>query len=282
VGVGAAALAGPPPAPAETVLIQDVTFVSWNVHVGNGDVRGFIRDLRAGLLTGGRPPDHIVVLLQEAVRVPGVPDLGPGVRGARRIAAAHQDKEDIESLGRELGLWLAYVPSMRNGHRPDDPAADRGNAILSTLPLSAPVAIELPFTRQRRVALLTDVALSPTEVLAVGVVHLDALTTSRRLWIFGTRGWRARQVEALAALLPVGSLVVGADLNTWLGAGEPATRHLRRLFGVQENAPGSPGKRRRTLDYLFFRAVPPATGRSVEVPNTYGSDHHPLIGWFNK
>ena len=31
--------------PARTADIGDITFVSWNVHVGNGDIRRFVRDL---------------------------------------------------------------------------------------------------------------------------------------------------------------------------------------------------------------------------------------------
>ena len=43
---------------------------------------------------------------------------------------------------------------MRNGSSAGDPAEDRGSAILSTLPLSEPIAVELPGERQRRVVII--------------------------------------------------------------------------------------------------------------------------------
>ena len=46
---------------------------------------------------------------------------------------------------------------MRNGSSAGDPAEDRGSAILSTLPLSEPIAIELPGERQRRVVIIAQV-----------------------------------------------------------------------------------------------------------------------------
>jgi endonuclease/exonuclease/phosphatase family metal-dependent hydrolase len=281
-GVGPAALLALSTPPASAVAATDIIFVSWNVHVGNGDLRAFIRDLRAGLLTGGHAPAQFVLLLQEAVRLQDVPAFPPGARGARRISASHQKDQDIEALARDLRLSVAYAPSMRNGARATDLSADRGNAVISTLPLSAPVALELPFRRQRRVALLAEVALSPTSALPVMVIHVDALNTSRRLWVFGTAEWRDRQVRALEPVLPSGPLVVGADLNTWRGEDEPAVRHLRELLGLPAQTTNPSDPRRRVLDYLFLRGAGSATARYVVVPDQYGSDHHPLIGWFSK
>jgi endonuclease/exonuclease/phosphatase family metal-dependent hydrolase len=265
--------AGPP---ADGVPLSDIAFASWNVHVGNGDLRAFIEDLRSGRLTNGRVPRHFVLLLQEAVRVLGVPSLPAGAKGARRIGAAHQDTEDIQTLAIGLGLSMVYAPSMRNGNGARDPASDRGNAILSTLPLSNPTAIELPFERQRRVALFAEMTGSAAPSLSVGVVHLDATDAARHLRVFHARGWRATQAMAVENLLPPGPVVVGADLNTWLsglsglGSEEPAARSFRQLLG------GNPG---RGIDYLFFRGS--ATAHYEVVSSRYGSDHHPLIGWFS-
>ena len=100
----------------ESASIADITFVSWNVHVGNGDVRRFVRELREGRLTDGRTVRHFVLLLQEAVRSNGVPAYLAGAAGAARIGAADQS-QDIVEVSRELGLELIYVPSMRNGTR---------------------------------------------------------------------------------------------------------------------------------------------------------------------
>lgn len=272
-GVGPVTVAQTAGAPAERVLLNDVTFVSWNVHVGNGNLRGFVEDLRAGRLTNGRVPGHFVLMLQEAVRATAVPAFTQGTKAARRIGAPHQDAEDIGAVGRELGLSVVYAPSMRNGKGVEDPATDRGNAILSTLPVANPVAIELPIERQRRVALFADVSLSDTYTLPVGVIHLDATDAAHHLRVFHARRWRETQAMALDSLLPQGTLVVGADLNTWMGRGEPASLYFRRLFG------GTPHE---GLDYLFFRGSElTTTARYEVVSNKYGSDHHPIVGWFS-
>ncbi len=218
------------------VSLSDVTFVSWNVQVGNGDVRAFVNDLRAGKLAGGRRVDHFVLMLQEAVRRDGVPTYSRDAAGARRISARDDSRADIVELSRDLDLALIYVPSMRNGNSPENPPSDRGNAILSTLPLSDPVAVELPGERQRRVAIMATVAPSSgagsTTAVSVGVIHLDALGAPRRLWVFWTPWMRELQVKSLEAALPLpeGAVVLGADLNTWHGKDELAVRVLNRHF----------------------------------------------------
>ncbi len=269
-----------PRAAEAPIHLRDVTFVSWNVHVGQADVERFVADLRAGHLTPERNVGPLVLLLQEAVRLDGVPPLSPGASAAGRIAPHENLPVDVGALARALQMYLFYVPSMRNGHSRSDPPADRGNAILSTLPLADAEAIELPFGRQRRVALLATVLLAGGGRASVGVVHLDALGPPRHLWIFGTEGTRARQARALRQRLPEGTLVLGTDLNTWLGEQEPAARLLRSIATGTRLPVTAPGSRRRVLDYLFFRA-PAATAEWVRVDAKYGSDHHPLVGWIN-
>src|SRR5262245_38393304 len=46
------------------VFTDSFAVVSWNVHVGGGDVDRFVTDLRAGRLTKGRPISQFVLLLQ--------------------------------------------------------------------------------------------------------------------------------------------------------------------------------------------------------------------------
>ena len=41
------------PSKTEKVTIDSVTLVSWNVHVGSGDLDQFINDLQKGILTDG-------------------------------------------------------------------------------------------------------------------------------------------------------------------------------------------------------------------------------------
>jgi endonuclease/exonuclease/phosphatase family metal-dependent hydrolase len=258
--------------------------------VGNGDIPAFVRDLRAGLVTNGRPVRHFVLMLQEAVRTAGVPPLSVEAVGAQRIAArAHvgpvlsdgPEWIDIVDISRDLSTHLLYVPSMRNGNSPDEAAADRGSAILSTLPLSDPVAVELPGERQRRVAIVAKLSVpsSSASQVSVGVVHLDALGAPSRFWLFGTSWMRELQVKSMGSLLPPGNLVLGADLNTWHGTSEPAVRHLTQLFAGTPMSLNRDGLGLRVLDYMFFRAEPNRSAHYEVVTNAYGSDHRPLVGW---
>jgi len=266
-------------ATAEAAALDEIVFVSWNVHVGNGDVDRFVADLRSGRLTDGRVPRHVVLLLQEATRANNVPPLDSSAEGAHRISARAVASSAIEALSTRLEMSAVYVPSMRNGDNDDDPPADRGNAILSTLALGNPSAVELPFERQRRVALFAELELSNGQTMSVGVVHLDALGSARRLWLFDAPSLRRSQAEALRTVLPEGPLVLGADLNTWLGPDEEAARTLREVSD-NATAPDHPrADRRSTLDYLFFRTGQALVGHVQTVPDKYGSDHRPIVGW---
>jgi endonuclease/exonuclease/phosphatase family metal-dependent hydrolase len=276
-GVGSAAMQSVTPSRApDTTSMEDIVFVSWNVHVGIGDIRAFVNDLRAGLHTDGRRFPHYVLLLQEAVRTGDVPAFTKGASGAKRIAP-HPPLQalDIVSVSTELGTSLIYVPSMRNGTSAD-PAEDRGSAILSTLPLSAPIAVELPGERQRRVAIVAKAA-----SVSVAVVHLDALGGARWLRLFWTPWMRDVQVRSTASVLPDGPLVVGADLNTWHGRDELAAHFLGQLFRDTPLSIDRQGLGLRVLDYMFFRAGPRQRGRYRQVERRYGSDHRPLVGWID-
>ncbi len=256
--------------------LDDIVFVSWNVHVGNGDLRRFLADLRRGTHTRGRAFDHYVLILQEAVRIGRVPQFADGMSGADRIAAHPAGGAiDIAEAAQELGLSLLYVPSMRNGNSADDPPADRGNAILSTLPLSNPAAVELPGESQRRVAVLADAG-----PVTVGGIHLDALGSwNLRLRLFWTPWLRDAQLRSLESLLPGGPLVIGADLNSWHGRDELAVRALNEVDGVTPATVDREGLGLRVLDYLFFRMGEDRRAYYRQLGNKYGSDHSPLVGW---
>jgi endonuclease/exonuclease/phosphatase family metal-dependent hydrolase len=163
---------------------------------------------------------------------------------------------------------------MRNGNSPNEPAEDRGSAILSTLPLANPRAIELPGERQRRVVILADAG-----SFAAGAVHLDAFGGSKRLRVFWTTWMRDVQVRTLRQALPEGPLALGADLNTWHGPDEFAVRSLRDAFAGTRVSVERHGQGLRTLDYLFVRSPDGRTVRYREIENKYGSDHRPLVGW---
>lgn len=259
-----------------------LAIVSWNTHVGGADLMAFVRDLRAGRWSGGAPVGDFVLLLQEVFRrgdlVPGA-GASPHVPGAIVPRAPASGRLDVVETAKRLGLALFYAPSMRNGARVAGGAEDRGNSILSTLPLSGFRVIELPFERQRRVAVAAAVTLRSgcgRAALDLATVHLDPRGARRRLIVLSPGG-RRRQAQGLLAALPrAGPAVVGGDLNTWLWGREGAVLELRRAF--PDTPPGGgPTYESLRLDYLFFRLAPGwrATWRVSE--ESYGSDHRPVI-----
>ena len=290
LGVGPAAAYGPTPR-ADAVQFSDLAVVTWNVHGGGGDVDALIRDLRAGQLDG-QPTESFVLLLQEAFRSgPAVPaELDSNAKGSRRVAPDTEDRQEssIEALAHRNGLHLLYVPSLRNGGS-DDPPEDRGNAILSTLPLSEWEALELPLERQRRVAVAARIQVTSRagEKLRVRFVnvHFDLRSPWRRFYR-SLGAARAEQAKAVVERFQNDSVVVvGGDLNTWFGGtGEEAARIMRRAFP-------QPGKRNESrtvsapgplpdllLDHLFFRLPPDMSASYQVVENRYGSDHFPVLG----
>jgi endonuclease/exonuclease/phosphatase family metal-dependent hydrolase len=261
-----------------------LAIVGWNVHVGGGDLVTLLDRLESGGVTGA-PVSQYVVLIQEAHRSEGdVPPVAPGIDVPRRIAprAANRVREDVVSIARRRGLALYYVPSMRNGD--DAPFEDRGNAILSTLPLEDLVAVELPFTRQRRIAIGASIQGRTRDGrpwnLQLASIHLDTLAGPSRLWIFAA-GWRGAQARtAIAGLGERDSAVVSGDLNTWLfGSWESAVRRFRESHPQTRTAVTPPGASAHgRLDYVFYRLPQPWTSEVRMLRERYGSDHAPLVG----
>jgi endonuclease/exonuclease/phosphatase family metal-dependent hydrolase len=224
-------------------------------------------------------------MLQEAIRTGDVPALVPaGAESARRLGSARDlERADIASLADRLGMSVLYVPSMRNGGASSNhPPSDRGNAILSTLPLTNATAIELPGARQRRVAVTADITVHASggdRSMTVVAVHMDALGSPRSLWFFGGPSTRLRQASSLVEALSDRPAIVGADLNSWLGPGEGAVSTLLRAFpSTPRRWPRGTFNSELVLDYLFFRLPPAWHATVVRAPDRYGSDHFPLVG----
>jgi endonuclease/exonuclease/phosphatase family metal-dependent hydrolase len=259
-------------------VADEVTIVSWNTDLGAGDLQRFVAALPRSR--------EMVLLLQEVYRGgPEVPHvLPPGAAYARRkggaAAGARYKDQDIVAVARTLGLALYYVPSMRNGAASSE---DRGNAILSSLPLDDLAAYELPFERQRRVAVSALIGghTSTGSVwhLRVVDVHLDNTFDPRRLWLASEHG-RTRQARSLLTALDEDEpLVVGGDFNTWGGFSDETYLALARRF------PGGPGSDRRPtfrgllrLDHLFFRLARGWSASFHRADDRFGSDHYPLVG----
>lgn len=261
--------------------VDRFALVAWNMHEGAGDLGRLIADLRAGRLTAGVPVSQFVVLAQEAYRArpPGGTD--GRARSAKWAAAIRPTgpREAIVEAADALDLALFYVPSMGNG--PPDVGEDRGNAILSTLPLTNFIAVELPMERQRRVAVSAMISARTTAgspwTLRVVSVHLSNLV-AHHLWIFSEAG-RARQARALASALPEGiPTALGGDLNTWFGFSDAALRALTNRFSsAAEHADVKPTFWIERLDHLLFDLPPGWTARVSRANSRYGSDHYPLI-----
>ena len=285
VGEGVALDAGNAAPAASAGLVV----LSWNVWVGRGRVTEVVERIRTGELrhAGADPDLPLVLLLQEARRSgDAVPERSngwaPRERGYRPIT-----RDDIVETARSLGFWLRYAPSMRNGGE----RSDRGNAILSTLPLEDAAAVELPFEYQRRVAVTARLTLRGRPIRLVSA-HLDPRGPVGHKWL-GAAG-RAVQMRHLLTGLEDDTVILGADLNLGRGRAEPAYRSLQAAgfhFGVP---PGLPPWRhtyhalpRLVLDYVLVRdrggAVSSATIRRVDEdprdrgPTVFGSDHHPLV-----
>lgn len=285
-----AAVYDPAPAPADTPgqRMDSLAIVSWNVRVGGGDVVRFVDDLRAGRLTNGEPVREFVLLLQEVFRasaeLPGTVDIDV----PERIAPAPPQgpRLGIERIAEQLGLALLYIPSMRNGvGTTGAPFEDRGNAVLATVPLDDPRAIELPFERQRRVAAAARVFV-PDRLPALRVVsaHLD--NRSRFTRIIASAGvGRLRQAEGLMRRVKRDDpLIVAGDMNTW--GPDWTERAIPFLKSELPDSPPGTGQPtyikpvfERRIDYIFADLPDSWRIHYRRIDNRYGSDHHPLLGW---
>jgi endonuclease/exonuclease/phosphatase family metal-dependent hydrolase len=278
-----------PPGADPGLTPRSLIVLSWNLWIGRGRLREVVSRIRSGDFAekGAHPDAPVVVLAQEVYRSDSSIPPEPSRHVGRMLVAQMGNQEDIVETARELGMNLRYAPSMRNGAQ----LSDRGNAILSTLPLSDSEALELPLVLQRRVAVAAVVRLGNRR-LRVMSAHLDPRGPPGHRWL-GAAG-RAAQAEALAASLDENTVILGADLNLGRGRYERAWRVLRDAgfsFGIP---PATPAWRhtfhalpRLVLDYLLVRD-PGGTVQRAQVhrldehprdrgPLVFGSDHHPLL-----
>jgi endonuclease/exonuclease/phosphatase family metal-dependent hydrolase len=272
------------PAQGRSLLV-----LSWNVWIGQGRLLELVSRIREGRYAqhGADRDLPLVVLAQEAYRSDAsIPEVSAG-RAGRVLMARLGSQEDVAETARSLGLNLRYAPSMRNGRD----RSDRGNAILSTMPLRDAEAFELPFVLQRRVAVAATIVLGRTNLRLVSA-HLDPRGPPGHKWL-GAAG-RGLQAAHLVAGLEEDTVVLGADLNLGRGRSEPAWRLLGEAgfsFGVPPTAPRwrhtFHALPRLVLDYLLIRdrlgLVASATVHRLDEhprdrgPRVFGSDHHPLM-----
>jgi endonuclease/exonuclease/phosphatase family metal-dependent hydrolase len=274
------------------------------MDVGGGDLLAFLEG-EAELSCEGaesRASDgfpHLVVLLQEAFRrstdLPVLDD--PNLAARRKTHDPHPEGDlDITGIADLCGLALLYVPSGRNGvDRPGERPADKGNAILSTLPLSDFLAVVHPYETERKVGVAATIPLPQSGSLRLVNTHLEVTATLHRALLTGNQT-RLRQVNGLLEALEIHETEGGAslptlmagDFNTWSG-GESALKRLHLAF------PDSPSWDRESTagpfpaDHLFFRraSVGEEHGTGVSfvvesyrrIDHDYSSDHRARFGW---
>jgi endonuclease/exonuclease/phosphatase family metal-dependent hydrolase len=175
-----------------------------------------------------RDSTGLVLLLEEAYRADEhVPDSFPKNLQVPSAIRPSPRSLDIVRLAERLRMSATYVPSMRNGRATEaGQREDRGNAILSTEPLDDVRAIELPFGKQRRVAVAATVTPRSSTIgpLRVVATHFD----------IGSN--RVAQAEAFAdriAGLSDLPIIVGGDSNSPNGLRDKAVQAVGRRMRME-------------------------------------------------
>ena len=194
----------PAPEPNDSLAV-----FSWNIDVGAGDLLSFLEeevDLSSrgtGSTPSARLP-NFVVLVQEAFRE--VADLPPAndphlTPRKRRHDPRPGGDPDIAAVADSCGLAFLYGPSGRNGvDEPGEKLFHKGNAILSSLPLSDFLAVVHPFETERKVAVGATVSLPRSGSLRLMNVHLEVTSSFYRTLLTGNQT-RLRKVDGLIEAL---------------------------------------------------------------------------------
>jgi endonuclease/exonuclease/phosphatase family metal-dependent hydrolase len=293
-GVGKPLIIIPAERVQEIKSLDSLIVVCWNTHMGGGDLDRFIRDLKGGRLTAGKAVQDFVLLLQEVFRqgseVPA--SVPPGVRTGAciRCSPASGRRRDIREVARRHNLALYYVPAMRNGGTDGSKTPeDRGNAILSTLAMSSLTAMELPYERQRRLAIGANISGETPAGASWTVQLINVHLENRARWGRFLRSFGDARMRQVAAVLDAFSgstpTVLGGDFNTWFrGRKESAVKHVEKSFGPlhrhlrQGTVRYGPLLPERMVDYLFFRLPEGWSANYRRIDSLYGSDHYPLLG----
>jgi len=281
----------------------DLTVWSWNIAAGGGDVLRFLAEEALLRCAGpestlGPEATHFALLVQEAFRQSS--DVPESVdRSVVPRAAAEETRPggrpDIVEVAEECGLSLIYVAASRNGEQSTDGRReDRGVAILSTLPLSEPRFIELPYEAARRVAVGATVGHGSGRAVRLVNVHLTSATPPARMLVTGN-GSRLRQGLAIAdAVLqmeesdlegadasgPVPSTVLAGDFNTWSNSETPLLQ-LRDMFPDSPPPLDQPTRGAFPTDHILFRqgdgvAAGILASSYARTEERFHSDHHPI------
>ena len=266
--------------PEREGAISRLLVVSWNVHVGGADLDELMTKTLRSLSSS---ETGLVILMQEAFRSGAeVPESLPRDLDVPSSIRPRRPSPDVVATAKRFGMSVAYVPSMRNGSATSlESREDRGNAILSTEPLIDIRAIELPFGKQRRVAVAATVMPrgSTLRVMRVVTTHFD------------TNGDRVEQAEALVERLepPVHlPLVVGGDLNSRRGFKDRAVTAITRLIALESCGTQRTSRWPLRLDIplffligrvdFMFSTLDASVARNCQtLSHAYDSDHLPIL-----
>ena len=228
-----------PPAP---IVLAAVT---WNTHGGRGDLSRLVADLERGALIPRS--DAYLLLLQE-------------------VAA-----NELDAIAQPRRWSSCFVPVRGVEGR------FRGNAILSNHPLRDQRTVPLPRERQTRAAATAWIDVAGHQ-LFVASVHLENRVSWWKGGLFSDSA-RGHQVEGLLRALPAdGPGILGGDLNTWLGPGEPGWQALTRRFTDTPAWPQPPTfGDRLVLDHLLMDLPDGWRATRRVLADDYGSDHHPVL-----
>jgi endonuclease/exonuclease/phosphatase family metal-dependent hydrolase len=274
---------GPPVFKSESErdgAVSRLLILSWNVHVGGADVGELIAETLGELSGQGT---GLVILMQEAFRAGGdVPDSLPRDLDVPSSIRPRRPALDIVGLAERFGMSVAYVPSMRNGSATAlQSREDRGNAVLSTEPLTDVRAIELPFGKQRRVAVAATVTPRGSTIAPFRVV-----TTH-----FDTNGDRVDQAQALAEWIDALDdlpLVVAGDFNSRRGLGDRTVTAISRQVALESCGTQKTSRWPWRLDIplffligrvdFMFSTLEPSIARTCRtLSHAYDSDHLPIL-----
>jgi len=276
---------------------DSVAVLTWNIQVGGGDLVAFLaEELKLECdpedPAAAKPLFHFVILLQEVHRASSsLPEAraGPTIPWRIEPDPPPGGRLDIVDVAERCGLALLYVPSARNGaDQPGLTPEDKGNAILSTLPVTELTAIELPFEAGRKVAVLATIPGPSGERVRVVSVHLDVASTLARTLISGNATRLRQALGLVAALDSMESLttVIGGDFNTW-AADESTLKQLASHFPDSPRWDGQPTRGPFPTDHIFFRTVEGSGIELVEgsyrrIEEPYRSDHVARIVWLRQ
>jgi endonuclease/exonuclease/phosphatase family metal-dependent hydrolase len=278
---------------------DSIDILVWNVEVGDGWAIEFLKQ-NTGIECAGPdsklPEDrlHFVLLAQEALRRSNeIPEgvvgeaLLPRVGGANVHPGAFLD---IIQVAERCGLSVFYLPGSRNG--PDQYAGlreDKGNAILSTLPLTELAGIELPFESIRRVVPVATISVGEGHRLRVASVHFITTPPPWRVVMTGNSARERQSLGLIDGLMRIEvaygemAVVAAGDLNTFSNR-ETSMRRLNRYFTESPPPLGEPTRGPVQADHILFRAntftekepdhiIPGSYDRIDEL---YYSDHYPV------